>query len=223
VTNYPDASAKDPSIYTIRFNSNDRLAGGVTTGVAKLAVYPTWAWGVDPTVVQGDMAVLWLTKPVWTVPAALPPVLTPWPVRQGPARIVGWGFTAPPFAGATPQHLTETDLKIVDPSHCAAAVIDANEVCVLNTGDPRVSPCYGDSGGPVMTPTRARHTWLLIGTASRETSPDCSGAAVYTSVVAYRDWINTTIRGTYVKPKPKRPTPSGPPPAYRWAGCGTAC
>ncbi|MFC0532087.1 S1 family peptidase [Phytohabitans kaempferiae] len=222
VTTYPQGTPYDPARYTIRFNSTDRLNGGITTGVKKIAVHPVWAWGVDPTVIQGDIAVLWLTKPVWTVPTALPPVLGPWPVRQGPARIAGWGFTAPPFEGATPQHLTETDLNIVDPSHCAAANIDAYEVCVLHD-DPTISPCYGDSGGPVMTPGRLRNTWHLIGTASRETSPDCSGAAVYTSVVAFRGWINATIADRYVKPKPKRPTPSGPRTAYRWAGCGTAC
>ncbi|GAA4462621.1 S1 family peptidase [Phytohabitans houttuyneae] len=222
VTNFPDASTKDPSIYTIRFNSSDRLAGGVLTGVKKIAAYPTWAWGADPTVVQGDIAVLWLTKPVWTVPAALPPVLAPWPVRQWAARIVGWGFTAQPFAGATPQHLAEADTQIVDPTHCAAAAIDANEVCVLNVANPTISACYGDSGGPVMTPTRLRHTWLLIGTASRATSSDCTGAAVYTSVNAYRDWINQTIAGTYTTPKPKRPGLNRPP-VYRWAGCPTTC
>jgi secreted trypsin-like serine protease len=222
VTNHPVPTIKDPAIYKIRWDTTDRLNGGFVTGVTKIAVHPAWAWGVDPTVIQGDIGVLWLDRPVWTVPTALPPVFAPWPVRQGPARIVGWGFTAPPFEGATPQHMTQADLRIVDPSHCAAAAIDANEVCVLHD-DPKISPCYGDSGGPVMTPTRSRNTWLLIGTASRETSPDCSGAAVYTSVVAYRDWINQTIRDGYVKPKPKRPTPSGPLPAYRWAGCGTAC
>jgi len=166
--------------------------------------------------------VLWLTRPVRSVPAALPPVLAPWPVRQGSARIVGWGFTSQPFEGAVPQHLAEADTQIVDPSHCAAAVIDANEVCVLNVANPTVSACYGDSGGPVMTPTRLRKTWYLIGTASRETSSDCSGATVYTSTAAYRGWINQTIAGSYTTPKPKRPSPHRPPP-YRWAGCGTTC
>jgi secreted trypsin-like serine protease len=220
VTSRPDGVPYDPARYKIRFSSTDRLAGGVVTGVNKIAVYPTWDWG-NPNSGdrEGDVAVLWLTKPVWGTPTALPPVLSPWQVRQGPARIVGWGIPSLTHQGAAPQHLAEADTQIVDASHCATAGIDPYEVCVLNQADPQVSACYGDSGGPVMTPAPIRGRWLLIGTASRETSADCTGATVYTSVVAYRDWINQTIAGNYTKPKPKRPTVSGSLPAYRWARC----
>jgi secreted trypsin-like serine protease len=220
VTSYPDGVPYDPARYKIRFNTTDRLSGGAVTGVSKIAVYPTWDWGAPGGDREGDLAVLWLTNPVWGAPTALPPVFGPWVVREGTARIVGWGATSLPLEGAAPQHLAEADTQIVDPSHCAAAGIDAYEVCVMNPTNPGVSACYGDSGGPVMTPAPVRSRWLLIGTASRETSSDCTGATVYTSVVAYREWINQTIAGTYKpKQKQKRPVVGGSLPAYRWAGC----
>jgi secreted trypsin-like serine protease len=221
VTSYPDGMPYDPARYKIRFNSTDRLAGGVVTGVKQIAVYPTWDWGAPGGDREGDLAVLRLTKPVWGAPTALPPVFRPWKVREGSARIVGWGITSLPHTGAAPQHLAEADTQIVDASHCAAAGIDPYEVCVLNQANPEVSACYGDSGGPVMTPAPVRGRWLLIGTASRETSSGCTGATVYTSVVAYRDWINQTIAGNYTQPKQKqkRPAVGGSLPAYRWAGC----
>ena len=224
VTVYPTATLEDPKTFRLRFNSGDRLAGGTVTGVRKSKVYHSWAWGTG-TGLQGDIAVLWLTKPVRTIPSILRPPAGLKHVPTGPARITGWGYTQYPWDQPdAPRHLSELDTAIVDPSHCAAAVIDAGEVCVADLDNPQASACFGDSGGPVMV--RSPHTrkqWFLIGTASRETAIPCVGPVVYTSVLFYQDWIDKVINGSWVDPKPATPARPAKPPAYRWAGCGTSC
>ena len=224
VTEYPTPTLEDPRSFHIRFNSNDRLAGGIETGVWKTAVYPSWDWGAG-TDLQGDIAVLWLTKPVYTMPNILTPMAGLKRVPFGPARIAGWGYTSYPWDQPdAPQQLSELDTAIVDASHCAAAVIDAGEVCVADLANPDTAACFGDSGGPVMVRVpHLRSYWYLVGTASRETAVACAGPVVYTSVLYYRDWINKTINGTYKHRGPSLPTRPTKPPEYRWAGCGTAC
>jgi len=225
ITEYPTPTLEDPRSFHIRFNSNDRLAGGIQTGVWKTAVYPSWDWGAG-TDLQGDIAVLWLTKPVYTMPNIMTPMAGLKRIPFGPARIAGWGYTSYPWDQPdAPQQLSELDTAIVDPSHCAAAVIDVGEVCVADPNNPSTAACFGDSGGPVMV--RAPHLrsyWYLVGTASRETAVACAGPVVYTSVLYYRDWINKTINGTYQAPKPRKsPAATASRPALRWAGCGTGC
>jgi len=225
VTN-ADATSKDPSIYKLRFNTINRKEGGVLTGARSLTIYPTWAWGTNPPgTVQGDMAMIELTTPVLGLPTVLPPVSGPWKVRPGkPARIIGWGFTRMPWDEVeTPTMLSQLDTYIVEPKHCAVAAIDAGEVCVMDPDNPAASACYGDSSSPVMTRGPKRNTWLAIGTASRETSTDCTGAVVYTNLSYYRDWALQVITGRYKAPKTPEQPPTGSRPAYRWAGCGTAC
>ena len=226
VTEYPTATLEDPRSFHMRFNSNDRLAGGIETGAWKSAVYPTWSWGANPPgTVQGDIAVLWLTRPVYTLPSVMPPPAGMKRVPMGSARILGWGYTAYPWDQPdSPRELSELDTAMVDPSHCAAAAIDAGEVCVADLNHPDRAACFGDSGGPVMVPVpKTRSLWYLIGTASRETAVACAGPVVYTSVLYYRDWINQTINGTYKHLGPPLRTRPINPPDYHWAGCGTGC
>jgi secreted trypsin-like serine protease len=220
VTEYPTATLEDPRSFHMRFNSNDRLAGGIETGAWKSAVYDTWSWGANPKgTVQGDIAVLWLTKPVYTILSILPPYALK-RVPMGPARILGWGYTAYPWDQPdSPRKLSELDTAIVDPSHCAAAAIDAGEVCVADLNHPDRAACFGDSGGPVMVKVpHTRSSWYLIGTASRETAVACAGPVVYTSILYYRDWINQTINGTYKPLGVSLPTDPIKPPGYHWAG-----
>ncbi|WP_157241057.1 S1 family peptidase [Catenuloplanes japonicus] len=224
VTSYPDGLPKDPAIYKVQWSAADRLAGRPVTGVTRIVVHELWDWGA-PGGDQGDIAVLWLDRPVVQVPSALPPsVLTPPAMAGRPARIAGWGYTSmPPATPAAPRYLSEADMRIVDPAACAAAGIDAGEICVADPGQPGAAACFGDSGGPVMTPTLIGATaWTLAGTASRETSPDCTGPTVYTSTAHYRPWITGTITGR-TTPAPYTAGLAGVLPGYRWAGCGTSC
>ncbi|MDR7277697.1 S1 family peptidase [Catenuloplanes atrovinosus] len=221
-----DGLPKDPARYTIQWDAIDRLAGDPVTGVTKIVAHQDWDWLTPGGGLHGDIAVLWLNTPVWSVPSALPPVgHSPAPPAGQQARIVGWGYTSSPPADPTaPRYMSEADLRIVDPAACTAADIDAGEVCVADPARPGVAACNGDSGGPVMTPTKTSKTiWHLAGTASRETAAGCTGPVVYTSAVYYRTWINDTIagRGAAV-PRPGRTLAPGSS-AYRWMGCGITC
>ena len=221
-----DGLPKDPLRYKIQWNAIDRLAGSPVTGVTKIVAHEDWDWLTQDGDLQADIAVLWLASPVYSVPSALPPTARSLPPTVGQqARIVGWGYTSSPPADVTaPRYMSEADLNIVDPAECAAADIDAGEVCVADLARPGVAACNGDSGGPVMTrSTISKTTWRLIGTASRETEAGCTGPVVYTSAVFYRNWINETIAGQHAGVKRSERTSAAGLPAYRWMGCGTTC
>ncbi|MFB9305513.1 trypsin-like serine protease, partial [Kibdelosporangium philippinense] len=71
-----------------------------------------------------------------------------------------------------------------------------SELCVYGTTS--ATACYGDSGGPALV--QANGGWQLVGATSRSggTNSTCGTGtdnAVYTDVVAYRQWIDSTIGG----------------------------
>jgi hypothetical protein len=176
VTNYPDGSAAEPANqYHVRFGSNNRLDGGIVVGVAQILPHADWNWGADPTTPISDIAVLRLD-------AYVP--LQPFPIPDRPqgrsVREIGWGLTTP--AGTTlPLMLQQLDTRLLWPQLCAAAGITIGELCLASPhGDS--GACYGDSGGPGLQRDHL-HVWVLIGGASRETTPTCgTGPNVYTDM-----------------------------------------
>ncbi|MDP9792507.1 secreted trypsin-like serine protease [Catenuloplanes nepalensis] len=213
-----DGLPKDPSRYKIQWNAIDRLAGKPVTGVTKIVPHEDWDWFQPGGNLHADLAVLWLANPVYSVPSVLPPIARSQPPTAGQrARIVGWGYTASPPPDITaPRYMSEADLRIVDPAECAAADIDAGEICVADPARPGVAACNGDSGGPAMTrSTISKSIWHLIGTTSRETTVGCTGPVVYTSAVYYRPWINDTITGQHTDVHRSTPTSPAGLPSYR--------
>jgi hypothetical protein len=110
--------------------------------------------------------------------------LQPFPIPDRPqgrsVREIGWGLTTP--AGTTlPLMLQQLDTRLLRPQLCAAAGITIGELCLASPhGDS--GACYGDSGGPGLQRDHL-HVWVLIGGASRETTPTCgTGPNVYTDM-----------------------------------------
>ena len=52
--------------------------------------------------------------------------------------------------------------------------------------------CHGDSGGPAYFDEAATHTRWLIGVTSRDRQGQCQGENVFTGVMGYEKWIETT-------------------------------
>ncbi|MBK1785651.1 S1 family peptidase [Prauserella cavernicola] len=184
--------------FTARIGSNDRTQGGEVATPAEIVVHPDY----DPAAAGGDVALVRLAAPVEAAPVEL--------ARRAevgtPTRLLGWGQTCPEQnCGESPVVLKQLDTSIVDTEGCA----DIDSAVELCTGNPEGAKgaCYGDSGGPELV--RVDERWQLLGVSSRpgNEDPKCATApSIYTSVVAYSQWIN----GRVDIPE-KEPAPAPPP------------
>lgn len=192
----PAVDRSDPSIYHIRFGSNDRLNGGVVRHVKKITVNPAWNWmtSPNPNGEVGDIAILQLDSPVTTIQPALPsPADTSLVARE-----IGWGITDEAgeagWTGPLPQNLSQIDVPVVDKSACADAGIGTGELCLGGQGG---GTCNGDSGSPVLQTQGTHPAWgIYIGSDSRtlfDTCGDVGETDVYTDVWYYTPWIIQVI------------------------------
>jgi secreted trypsin-like serine protease len=106
-------------------------------------------------------------------------------------RLLGWGVDCanPDGCGRElPRLLNQVDVTTVEAAQCAPG--RGEEITEICHDNPRgADACTFDSGGPALIDGR------LAGVASRDGSgPDCGdGTGIYTSVPAYRDFIDETI------------------------------
>lgn len=186
----PAIDRTDPSIYHIRFGSNDRLNGGVVRHVKKITVHPGWNWGVlDAKGEFADIAILELDKPVTTIkPAVIAPV-----DRSQTVREIGWGLVdenPPPPPVPSQQFQRQIDVGVADDAACADAGIAKGELCLGGTGG---GTCNGDSGSPALQNTGVGPEWShVIGSNSRaayDTCGDVGEPDVDTDLYYYIDWI----------------------------------
>jgi len=214
VTNFPDGSAKAPETFHLRIGSHDRTSGGVVVGVTKVLPHAEWDWAAGTDRVA-DIALLRLDTDVQLQHIEIAPRLR----RAAVTRLLGWGVTEPSGEGPLPLILQELDTRVVRPERCAAAGITAWEICVGNPNGTD-GACFGDSGGPALQRI-TRNRWQVVGGASRETTAFCgTGAAVYTDLTYWRDWIYQVMRTGTVPPRTSATdgtTPPAPIRSYHWA------
>ena len=156
--------------------STIRDAGRITT-LTDIGVPPGWDWGTPGPDGNPDQVDDW---------AVLLPANTrglhPIPISQlthpTRLRLIGWGSTKASGEGPLPDRLQQLDgSRIVDPQHCAPALISTGVICVESPKGSGV--CYGDSGSPALTRAHARCT--LRATASRILDKTCGTSnSVYT-------------------------------------------
>ncbi len=186
---------------TVRIGSNNRTTGGVVATGKRVYLHPDWMWGMPTGKPISDLALVELTRPVWT-PVML---IGGHQVRQtDPVRLIGWGLTAyPPPAGTTiPTTLQQHDVTRLADAACTGGFIGVGEMCASN------GACFGDSGSPALRDLSghlSRHPiWTSVGIASRETNEDtpCDAPTVYTDPTfgPFRTWILTTLFNPQVQP-----------------------
>lgn len=194
----PAIDYTDPSAYHIRFDSNDRLNGGIVRHVSKITVYPYWNWGTPgPSGEIGDIALLTLDTPVTTLDPAVIHQANP----SQTVREVGWGYTdeagEPTNPTPTPEYLSQLDVPEVDNSACDGNFIGTGELCLGGQGG---GICNGDSGSPALQVPSDDPDWRsVVGSASRiefDTCGDVGEPAVYTDVSYFQPWILHVLYGS---------------------------
>lgn len=108
------------------------------------------------------------------------------------AMITGWGDTQE-TAGQAPQTLHFVSVPIVDRGVCTAAYakharITKEMLCAGFQGVGGRDACQGDSGGPLVV---AKRLYGIVSFGIGCARPNFPG--VYTSVAAYRQWIDTVM------------------------------
>ncbi|XP_023243443.1 venom protease-like [Centruroides sculpturatus] len=107
--------------------------------------------------------------------------------------ITGWGTTR--SGGSASSTLREAKVKMVPLSTCKSSYSRINlkitdkQVCA---GRGEADTCQGDSGGPMVMYSEIKKRWILVGITSFGNG--CGNRrypGVYTSVKAYRSWIDT--------------------------------
>ncbi len=145
---------------------------------------------------ENDIAILRLSRAVSTdtIPLALPgddDLFSP----GTPATIIGWGTPDPDYS-VTSNTLLKAVIPVQDSSRCASAfgsVFTDTMLCAgaLTTGDAAgssVSPCFGDSGSPLLVRNGAGFKQAGI----TSWGYGCNGSrfySVYTKVAAFSRWV----------------------------------
>lgn len=180
-----DGEVADPSLFHFNIGSNDRTEG---TDYPAEAFHIHPAWDEASADVYGDIGLVKLAEPVEggtfvDVSGAIP---------GNAVRTLGWGYTSEDDVddpANLPTYLQELDSTVLDPDNCVDGFtnpIKAGEVCVdVVVGE--AGPCFGDSGGPLLTGHGDR--WSLVGITSRGPTGCVQGNGIFTDTNAFLGWI----------------------------------
>lgn len=178
--------------YQFRIGSTNYTQGGEVIRADRVVKHPQW----DPQQLRYDIALVHLVQPA----QAQPIVIAADPGAVGSrTRLLGHGQSTCTSQGGCAQtpNLKEIDVELRSSSSCYS-INAANELCLGQSGS---GACYGDSGGPAIRAVNGR--WELTGATSRGggTSSNCAVApAIYSNVIAHKQWIEQTTGGTTPAP-----------------------
>ncbi len=175
-----------------RVGSNDRTAGGDVRRLSRIVSHPGYTTLPSGEVVA-DIALVELDAPVHVRPVALARTA---PRTGTPSRLLGWGYTCREETQAcsrNPVAMNQLDTEVLAATQCRTGSVDPRKELCAGDLTGTSGGCVGDSGGPQLVPGRGGR-WTLTGVPSRDggVSVACN-LGIYTSVAAYRPWIEATV------------------------------
>jgi trypsin len=178
--------------FTVTTHSSDLSGPDVKLStISQIFVEP----GFNPKSGRDDAALLILTTPTTAPPVAVPAPTDANPIAAGTQAVVaGWGRTAFRKHGAS-RLLHRGDTVLQSEAWCTEhlrAFDPSLEVCAIDSPDDLTSPCFGDSGGPLLLADEGRP--LEIGIVS-ESNSRCSpsGPAMFTAMDAISGWLGRIV------------------------------
>lgn len=199
-------ASDDPAGVLIGLGS-DTLSAGFPEVVAarRVVIHPDY----EPDFLSGDLALVQLSSPTTTLALPLVPAGFADPVGAR-AVITGWGLLDNEPVAQETDDLMWAEVPILDDAVCTGrygfAYDPATFVCAGGEGR---DACAGDSGGPLIIEHRGEPIQVGLVAHGEPCGAWSSTIGAYTSVTAYRSWIDTVIdAAASTEPKPDvRPDP----------------
>jgi secreted trypsin-like serine protease len=149
--------------------------------------------GFNPTTAENDTALIHLTHPAAESEIRVVDESQDGAIAAGTqATVIGAGETQPNDPNSQPAQVYQAPQNVLSDTECRNTYgPDFVAGSMLCAGQPGVSPCFGDSGGPLFV--AAPSGWLQFGVVSH--GPQQCGAqpGVYARLSAERTWIRDTM------------------------------
>ncbi len=195
---------REASRYLVYTGDVEWLASPQASGVSRVVVYPTF----NPADLSDDAALLILSTPT-TAPAI---TLASYPsdsarlAAGADARIAGWGDTYRKQE-SIPATLSWADTVVQAPAYCeskAPPFYSGSEICTIDPPGDQTGACFGDSGGPLITPPGTGEIELGI---TSHIYDECltERPTVFTRADLIAPWVDEWIAG--VQPLAPEPAP----------------
>jgi secreted trypsin-like serine protease len=184
-----DAPPRPDAILIGRMNAAD-MSVGDENGAAQIFVNPAY----NPTTIENDTALIRLTnpspEPEIRVVDESQDSLT---VAGAQATVIGAGDTDPNNPNSQPSTVEMAAQAVLADATCTKAYgaefFSSSMVCGAGQGN--VSPCFGDSGGPLFV--QGPNGPVQFAVVSHGPAQCGSAPAVYSRLSAERTWIRDTI------------------------------
>jgi trypsin len=161
--------------------------------------------GFNPKSGRDDAALLILTTPTTAPVVALPAPADATPIAAGTRAVMaGWGRMAYRKPGIS-RLLRRADTVVQSEAWCddhLRAFDPSLEICTIDSPGYSTSPCFGDSGGPLLVADEGRP--LEIGIVS-DSNSRCSpfGPAVFTAMDAISAWLDRIVGSVAREARPE--------------------
>ncbi len=199
---------REPSGYLVYTGNVEWAASSQVSRVSRVVVYPTY----NPADFSDDAALLILSTPT-SAPAI---TLASYPsdsarlAAGAEARIAGWGDTSR-AQGLLPPRLSWADTVVQSPAYCeseAPPFYSGSEICTIDPPENQTGACFGDSGGPLISPPGTGEIELGI-TSHIYNECETVRPTVFTRADLIAPWVDEWIAG--VQPLAPEPAPKPSP------------